>query len=178
MLADLFDDVAPGSGSLLDAVREDWAERNHMQPGRVPQGWRQDRLVYELSLPANGWFIDIERAESIAVIGAALQHQFVTLGIDSLTTAELRGSRREVTTMVADWLRGQTLDDGTLPHGIMFGSKHDSSWHCWAIWLRAVDDGKTKAAEPTKATKGSEIDPCEHNPALRHIVNLFNLKCF
>jgi len=176
---DLFDDAPPlGVDSLLEAVEREWEKEGYMPPGTVSGGWRHDRLVYELRLPASGWFIDIERAESIAVISRALKDELAALGLEHLTVGDLRSERRELTTIIAGWLREQVLDDGSLPHGVQSGSKHDSEWTCWAIWLRALDDGKPVAAEPTKADSGTEIKVCDQNPELHRVVELFDLKCF
>lgn len=176
---DLFDDAPPpGVTSLLQAVELEWADRQYMPPGTVAAGWRHERLVYELRLPASGWFIDIERSESIAVVSQGLKSELAALGLQTLTTGDLRGERRDVTTTIAGWLRGQVLDDGSLPHGIRFGSKHDSTWTCWAIWLRALDDGKPLSSEPTTSDSGVEIKGWEQNEELARVVRLFGLKCF
>lgn len=175
----LFDDPPPpGVTSLLEAVEREWSDRHYMPPGTVAAGWRQERLIYELRLPTSGWFIDIERAESIAAISRSLKDELAGLGLEHLTVSDLRSERRDVTTTVAGWLRDRVLDDGFLPHGIQFGSKHDSAWTCWAIWLRGVDDNKPVSAEPTKSAAGSEIKVCDQNPELQRIVQLFDLKCF
>jgi len=46
----------------------------------------------------------------------------------------LRGEDRRITTTVARWAQGLHLDDGTLPLGITYGSKHGTG-RCWAYWL-------------------------------------------
>lgn len=176
---DLFDDAPPpGVTSLLEAVEREWAERKYMPPGTVAAGWRHERLVYELRLPDSGWFIDIERAESISAISTALKSDLAGLGLQTLTVANLRGEQRTLTTTIATWLRSQVLHDGSLPHGIQFGSKHDSDWTCWAIWLRRLDDGLSAASEPTKSDSGTEIKSCDQNEELGRVVKLFDLRCF
>jgi len=178
-LADLFDDLdADDESTLLEAVESEWAERNHMPPGTVAAGWRLERRLYELRLPRTGWFVALERAESIAAVSAALKSELADLGLDQLTVADLRGDHRALTTTIAEWVREQTFDDGTRPHGIRFGSKHDSSWSCWAIWLRAVDEGKRTTTEPTKTDKGSPILGCEHNEDMARVATMFKLRCF
>jgi hypothetical protein len=178
-LTELFDDLDPDDQtSLLEAVERDWAERNHMAPGTVAAGWRLERRLYELRLPRNGWFVAIERAESITAVSAALKSELGDLGLDQLSVGDLRSEHRVLTTTIADWVWHQTLDDGTKPHGIRFGSKHDSTWSCWAIWLRAVDDGKRLSAELTKSDKGAHILDCEHNPEMARVMKLFKIRCF
>lgn len=175
----LFDDPPPrGVDSLLDAIKQEWEREGYMPPGTVSGGWRHDRLVYELRLPHSGWFIDIERVESIAAISRALRANLAAFDLEHLSVGHLRSERRALTTTIAGWLRDQVLDDGSLPHGVQFASKHDSTWTCWAIWLRALDDGKPVTAEPTKADSGTEIKGCDQNHELHRIVQLFDLKCF
>jgi hypothetical protein len=72
----------------------------------------------------------------------------------------------------------QTLDDGSLPHGVCYGSKHGDDLKCWAIWLRAMDDGKPESSEPTRAGQGFSIEKCERNEPLRTIARLFGLTVF
>ncbi len=176
---DLFDDPPiPGVTSLLGAAQAEWATWNHLRPGAIARGWRDERLVYQLRLPAAGWFVDIERSESVSAIGEALGQELRQLGLSNLTVGVLRAEERNVTTTVASWIWRQVLDDGSYPHGIRFGSKYNSTWACWAIWLRAVDDGKSLAHEPTKGDMGTEIKDCQHDPDLASVAQLFGLRCF
>jgi hypothetical protein len=177
-LSELFDDSDTDTvigRTLLEEITTEWAERNHMAPGMVAAGWRRERLLYTITLPATGWFVDIESADSIAAVSHALRAELGGLGLSSLTVSNLRGENREITTRIAEWVRDQVLDDGSVPHGIRFRSKHGSDWNCWAIWLRAVDDGKPRRSEPTKADKGQVITDPEHNSPLAEVGRLFEL---
>jgi hypothetical protein len=176
LLSELFDDEE--DTPLIDAIDQEWRDLNHMAPHKLVAGWRADRRLYKLTLPDRGWFIDIESAETISAIVAALGPRLATsFGAGSLTTADLRGENRELTTTIADWLWGLVLDDGSLPHGVYYGSKHDSAWKCWAIWLRATDDGNPDR-EPTKHDAGVEIKDYEHNPHLAKVADLFRFQCY
>lgn len=66
----------------------------------------------------------------------------------------LTGDDRVLTTAIATTLR----DDGTLPLGIRFLSKHghpaQGTGICWAYWMRNVDSG---LAEPATRTHQEEI---------------------
>ena len=179
-LGDLFA-AEPGKTSrrsLLEQVAEEWDERNHMGPGRVSAGWRIDRLLYQLTLPSDGWFVDVCGSDSIAVLNAGMQPQLEALEVSQLTIGGLLGEDRELTTVIAEWLWRQTLDDGSLPHGVSFPSKHGENWSCYAVWLRFLDDGKALHAEPTVSDAGSEIEPLERNEPLKYVAELFNLQCF
>ena len=86
-------------------------------------------MTYELKLP-DGWWIDITATETMAalpdLLKAALPTAGLVLGIvEQLTTAVLTADNREITTLIASALRATVqLDDGTLPLGIEFISKH------------------------------------------------------
>lgn len=178
-MRDLFDDVdAQDTTSLREVVEQEWAGIGfgHMPPGAVPAGWRQERALHELELPSSGWFVDIEAAASVAAVGKSLRAALAALGVRALTVGHLRSEERRVTTTIADWVWHQVLDDGSLPHGVRFGSKHGSDWHCWAIWLRAVDDGRGLESEPVSDRGGSAIGPPDQNEALNRIGELFHLK--
>jgi hypothetical protein len=175
-LRELFDDVDPAdTTALLEAVQREWAERHHMLPGQLNAGWRYERLIHEIYLPADGWFVDIEASDSVAAASDAVGGALAALGVKNLTVGHLRGEDRRVTTAVAEWVWPLVLDDGSLPLGIRFGSKHGSDWTCWAVWLRAVDDDKP-SAERTTASPGTPVEDPEHNPPLQHICNMFHIK--
>ncbi|MDC8984357.1 RES domain-containing protein [Mycobacterium marinum] len=175
-LSELFDDDTY-FGSLKEEAIKEWADRDHMSVGQVAAGWRQERLIYRLTLPKAGWFVDIEDSSSISAIIKNLRPALSMAGVEQLTTSHLRGEDRALTTSIAEWIHKQVLDDGSLPLGIVYGSKHDSHWTNWAVWLRAVDDGKDVAAEPTRAGVGEMIDEPVRNPPLRKVCDLFNLHC-
>lgn len=173
---ELFDDAPPsGAESLLQVVAREWHDRGYMAPGTVSAGWRHDRLIYELRLPDSGWFVDVEHEVSIRSISRALKGQLEALGLEHLALSDLRSERRELTTAIAAWLREQLLDDGSLPHGVEFGSRHDRAWRLWAIWLRRVDAGADVSAEPTKADGGRQIAARDENAELDRTARLFGL---
>jgi hypothetical protein len=91
---------------------------------------------------------------------------------------DLRGENRHLTTAVAAWIHSRVLDDGSLPHGIVYGSKHGTDYKCWAIWLRNVDDDRDASTEPTKAGAGKEIELPRHNPPLAAVAKHFGLRIF
>lgn len=177
-LGELFVDASKQEGltTLLEAVEREWAERHHMQPKQIAKQWRAERREYSLTLPETGWFVDIETAESIAALRQVAAPLLVERGAPQLTLAHLKSEDRALTTQLAGWVRSQVLDDGSLPHGIAYTSKHSQDWRCWAIWLRALDDGKDLDSEPTRAGKGQDIEPCERNEELEHVANLFDLR--
>jgi hypothetical protein len=183
-LTDLFDDEDPlESRTLRDVVGQEWDQLAcGFKPGYLPASWRRERLEYRLTLPSDGWFVDIENSASIAAIAGSIGGELAGLGLKQLTVANLRSETRAVTTTIATWVHGQVLEDGSLPHGIFYGSKHGSNWSNWAIWLRLVDDGDDPGRdihrEPTRADNGREIGPYERNTPLRTVADLFELHCY
>jgi len=105
-----------------------------MGMGHLPASWRIERLLYRITLPTQGWWIDVEHPDSLAAIETALEPDLAALNVGALTVAALRGEDRHITTTVARWAQGLHLDDGTLPLGITYGSKHGTG-RCWAYWL-------------------------------------------
>ncbi|MFV1356211.1 RES domain-containing protein [Mycolicibacterium fortuitum] len=164
-------------GSLEEEIIKEWMERDHMAPHQIAAAWRNERLIYPLTLPPSGWFVDIEHSASIGSIIDNLQPALSMADVPQLTTSHLRGEDRALTTNIAEWVHKQILDDGSLPLGIVYGSKHDSHWQNYAIWLRAMDDGKDTSSEPTRSGPGETIDKPEHNPALRYVCDVFDLHC-
>jgi len=132
---------------FTDLVGQEWSERQHMGMGHLPASWRIERLMYRITMPTQGWWIDVEHPDSLAAIETALEPDLADLNVGALTVAALRGEDRRITTTVARWAQGLHLDDGTLPLGITYGSKHGTG-RCWAYWLSdttppglACDDG-------------------------------------
>jgi len=99
-----------------------------MGMGAVPQQWRVDRCVYEVIGQGDGWWIDVEHPDSLSVLEATIEPTLIRQGVRSLTTAVLRGENRIVTTAVGMHLRGIELFDGSVAHGLQFGSKHGGGW--------------------------------------------------
>lgn len=168
-IRDLFDDDE--DISFHDEIEREWLERNHMPPGKVAAGWRHERKLYSLRLPAEGYFVDVEAAESISAISRALCIEWLTVGA-------LRGEDRALTTRVAEWLWHIKLDDGSSPHGIRYASKHGSDWFCWAVWLRLMDDGGSASDEPTLADSGTAIESSDRNSPLRKVALMNSLTVF
>lgn len=182
-LADLFDpsegETAADLGglTLTTEAESEWSSRHHMGVGKVAAGWRQERLIHELTLPESGWFVQVDAAETISAITRRWPDILASAGVQQLTTAHIHGEQRPLTTTLGEKIRGEVLWDGSLPHGVTYVSKHDSQWRCWAIWLRALDDGKPLSSEPTKAGHGAPIEPPATNPALHKVCGLFGIVC-
>jgi hypothetical protein len=150
----------------------EWDGQQNMQPGCLPRHWRDRRLIYRLGLLAPGWWVDVEHPDSIAAISGAVGQQLrECVGLERLTLGTLHGENRTATTLIATWLRGLTLDDGTEPVGIRFRSKHGGGYS-WAYWLRRADSGL--AGDPMTADGGTAIE--RNRPALVTVTNRFRIK--
>jgi len=65
---------------------------------------------------------------------------------EPLTTSHLTSDDRVLTSAIAEKLRNDiTLDDGSLPLGVRYVSKHGrpaaGTGTCWAYWMRYADAG-------------------------------------
>ncbi|MFC5177499.1 RES domain-containing protein [Nocardioides taihuensis] len=178
-LGDMFDDLegAAADRPLADVVSQEWAAKNHMPPNGVPAGWRNERLIYALRLPASGWFVDVCHADTIAQLDAQFRDVLEGKGIARLTQAHLLGDDRDSTTMFSEWFWRLTLDDGSRPHGVRFPSKHGANYFCFAIYLRRLADGAEVSTEPTSADDGKEIGPPARNSPLRQVTQNFKMTC-
>ena len=133
------------------AVEKDWKNAGHSPPGYVPRYWRDERGLYEMTLPAAGWWVDLATPGSIAAVETALGSVLSSLGVTSLDLAVLYGADRSVTTTIAEWVSTQTLDDASTPLGIVYDSKH-ATGQAWAYWLPvdtspAVDEKREYSVE-------------------------------
>lgn len=97
---------------FTDLVGQEWSERQHMGMGHLPASWRIERLLYRITLPTQGWWIDVEHPDSLAAIEAALEPDLAALNVGALTVAALRGEDRHITTTVVN--RG-ALGPGAAP---------------------------------------------------------------
>lgn len=178
-LGDVFPDDGEDVTPLITEVAQEWAEKNHMPPRSVPRGWRDDRRLYQLALPPDGWLVDLRMSDTVAALNSSADLMTTLRSFlpgQELTLGDLLGRDRELTSRVAEWIYGQVLDDGHLPHGIIYSSKWGVDLPCYAVWLRRMADGWAEASEPTRriqpaAGKAIEAD----DPALRTAADKLNI---
>ncbi|HJT90809.1 MAG TPA: RES domain-containing protein [Mycobacterium sp.] len=181
-LTDLFTDDEPFDADddwfddLPDTVSKEWRdERHYMGVGQIAASWRISRGLYELRLPRNGWFVDIADSASVHVLeDSADQWMPAKRYGKPLTLSQLTGSDRMLTTSAAEWVWKQVLDDKSLPHGIYYPSKYGTDWGCLAIWLRAVDSGRSAKAEPTRQVRTHVIETADRD--VIRMADRFNLR--
>lgn len=169
--------VADFMGVPLDDLWRDivteWDEQGTMRASWLPRVFREGRALYSLSFPA-GWFIDLAATETIAALHDLFKGEWPTSTgtIEELTLSHLTGDDRILTTAIAGMLRNHIeLDDGSLPLGVQFISKHGKpaagSGLCWAYWMREVDNGLDDPTRVTGSEAINDADP-EYKAALAH----------
>lgn len=140
---------------------------------RITRGWRDERRIFEISLPTDQWLIDIDASATLSALNATLVAERAeainagapddTVEVQRLTLADLTGEDRYLTTSIAGYIRNLTLDDGSRALGVRYQSKHGSDLVSFAIWLRATDDGNPSGE---RARVEAEFLICASNPAL------------
>lgn len=178
-MADLFDDVSDSDAdSLAEQIACELPAAGAMAYKSIPQGWRQERSLYELTLPPGGWFIDVLAPESIAVLNAECRELLDAHAVARLTMSELTGSSsaaRAITTGIATHIRSRVvLFDGSLPHGIVYDSKWGQGLTNWAAWLRRADDGT--GIDPIGTQSIESIG--RHSEDLRKAADLHGLRIY
>lgn len=152
--------------ALWDQIVAEWDEAGTMKASWLPRAFRDGRKLYTLRFP-DGWWIDITATDTIAALADLHARPWPTTEGPSdtpLTLAHLTGDDRTLTTAIAGVLRERvTLDDGSLPMGIRFLSKHGhprgGSGVCWAYWMRYADNGLPEPVEVSVRSVIGEDDP-------------------
>ena len=163
---------------LWRVMVSEWGEAGNMHARWIPSNFREGRELYALEFP-QGWWIDITATETIAALHDLFGGSWPTStgrSDELLTLSQLTGEDRVLTTAIASKLReGIELDDGTLPLGVEFISKHGrpsgATGRCWAYWMRDVDNGLD---EPTtvKTSASIELD----DPAFKAALSLCKIQ--
>lgn len=171
-LSKYLDDI-PDAASGWTAVKDEWG--NQLPPYTLPASWRHDRLMYRVTVPTSGWFANITTFQSMTAVEKAMGPQLALLDVPQIDLSLLSSARRDVTCEISEWVHGLTLDDGNLPHGIAYPSRHGGD-RCWAIWLRRIDDGLDPTSELTIANRGTAIN--RYDPDFKNVLDRFGLTCF
>lgn len=85
-------DVGRGDNPL----DREWRELGHMAPGNIPAQWRLARSIASLSVPVNGWYVDVSASETIGVLRREV-HQWrnpIHLGDPPLDMSDIAGGNR------------------------------------------------------------------------------------
>lgn len=160
---------------LADAramVEADWVSNGNMVPGWLPASWRDGRLMYNLRVPAPVQCVDLTDDISIAALNREIGERLEALREPGITLGTFTGNNRRATTVIAEWIRDQVLDDGSFADGIKFHSKYGTGT-CWAYWLRRRD--LNLSGDPVSTLSESEIPA--NDPDLTSVLDLYGAKC-
>lgn len=143
-----------------------------MQPGHLPFSWRDSRLIHRITVPESaGPWVDMEHQATLDALslGASSGVKAFT-GRKEIDRSATYSNDRDVTTRIAQWLRGVVLDDGTEPAGVRFRSRVGNGI-CRAYWMRRSDLG---LAEVARAGTGRKIRNRE--PSMAAVTNAWGIR--
>lgn len=151
--------------SLIAIVQEDWAQRQWLPAGAVPQEWRLNRMAVRVRLDAGLPFVDLDAASTREVLTRELAIAIARLGIDDLDLSAAMSQERRLTREISQWVWSQQdEDESALYAGIRYTSRLNPAWECWAPF----DDIELEVLE----TRAITLDLVE----LQQVSDLFNLK--
>ncbi len=147
-------------------------EEGFMALGEVPADWRHRRLAVRVmprasdSIPTLR-FLDVEAAETRAMLRAELGELLAYYGYNDLDVATVRGADRRITRWIGRWAYEQRdANDRLLFAGVRYLSRLSSEWECWALFEDVALD--EQARHP--------IARDDHS--LRRIAELYGLTVF
>lgn len=128
-------------------------------PWGVPVDWQMARSIYAIQLPRNGWWVQIDHAQTLAALeGLAPTVPGLTERLQLLTSGIIESEDRDLTTLLAHTIRTQTLDDGSEPLGISYNSK-TLMGRCWAYWDRRADEGLSPGSNDLRQLTSENVGP-------------------
>jgi len=152
----------------VGAVLGQSAENNVDQPWAISGRWQFARSIYHVGMPTDGWWVQIDHADTLQAIQRALH---TTAGLPGdLWSADLENGNRAVTTVIAEHIRSLELDDGKRPLGIWYQSR-TLIGRCYAWWDRRRDDSLGLGGNDPHLEHSTNVD----TPALREVAGRFDL---
>lgn len=157
---------------VMREVAADFEKLGHLQPGHLPYSWRDSRLIHRITDPDSaGPWIDMEHQATLDALSLGPPSGVKAFtGREEFDRAATCSNDRDVTTRIAQWLRGMVLDDGTEAAGIRFRSRVGNGI-CRAYWMRRTDLG---LAEVAHADAGREIRNRE--PSMETVTNAWGIR--
>jgi len=130
--------LRPSPGVELAPADDD---SEFMKPGSIPQQWREDRAMFELSASAESamTFVDLTDVGTRTWLAGILRDQLKLLDIDYLDVPEVTNKNRYITRMLAGALytvRSEQHEDEFAFGGLRYASRYDSNEECWAVFDR------------------------------------------
>lgn len=157
---------------VMKDIQDDFARLGHMQPGHLPFSWRDSRLKHIIDVPESaGMWVDMEDQATLDALSLGPAADIMPFtGHEEIDRAAAFSNDRNVTTRIAEWLRGVTLDDGSELAGVRFKSRVGNGI-CWAYWMRRTDLGLSEVAT---ASTGVEISSGE--PAMAAVTRAWEIR--
>ena len=147
-------------------------EEGFMALGDVPADWRHRRLAVRVkpmssdAVPAIR-FLDIEAAETRAVLRDALGELLAFHGYSDLDVPTVRGGDRRITRWIGRWAYEQRdANDRMTFAGVRYLSRLSSDWECWALFENVALDEQERRPIP------------RDDEALLRIADLYGLTVF
>ena len=149
------------------------AENNGVDvPWAIPTEWQMDRSIYEVRLPRDGWWVRIDHADTLVALEELIPNVTgMTERLKLLTSGAVEGEDRDLTTLVADVIRHQVIDNGSEPLGISYASK-TLFGRCWAYWDRRADEGLSPGTNALRQLDSENVGP---DPELARVAAFYNL---
>lgn len=136
------------------------AEENGIDvPWSITVDWQMGRSVYRVRLPRAGWWVKVDDLDTLSALQRlAPTVPGLTESLQVLTATSIYGEDRDLTTLLAQVIRMQVLDDGSEPLGISYASK-TLFGRCWAYWDRRSDDGLGPGANDLHQLASENVGP-------------------
>ncbi len=130
-------------------------ENEHfMVTGGVPQDWRLQRTMGDLTLENPLPFLDVEDPATHDYLSEVLAPNLVALGYDDpLDLSDICNHDRRLSRAIALHAYTATETDGTPTYsGMRYMSRIKSGWECWAIFegtnIEIVDERSIELSDP------------------------------
>lgn len=128
-------------------------------PWAVSVDWQMDRSIYEIQMPRSGWWVKMDHPDTLSALERLTPTvPGMTEVLQVLTAGSISGENRVVTTLLAEIIRQQVLDDGSESLGISFHSK-TLFGRCWAYWDRRFDAGLPPGANDLHQLASLNVGP-------------------
>jgi hypothetical protein len=156
----------------ITSVRAQAQENGVDVPWAISVDWQMDRSIYEIRLPGQGWWVQIDDPDTLRALETMTPTTAgMTERLQLLTSGSLTGEDRDLTTLLAHAIRGSALDDGSEPLGINYPSK-TLSGRCWAYWDRRADEGLSPGRNGLLQLTSENVGP---DPEFNGVAVLYDL---
>lgn len=141
-------------------------------PWAISVDWQMERSIYEIRLPREGWWVQIDHPETLkALQSLAPTTKGMTERLQVLTSGSIEGEDRDLTTLIAHIIRELKLEDGSEPLGINYQSK-TLQGRCWAYWDRRADLGLSPSRNDLVQLTSENVGP---DPDFKKIADHYDL---